>query len=78
MNSSTARAAAQAPGPLLVMQGIEKSYAMGSELQPVLRGIDLTLERGEFLSILGPSGSGKSTLMNIIGVWMCPPPAATT
>ena len=67
MSSSTARAAAQAPGPLLVMQGIEKSYAMGSELQPVLRGIDLTLERGEFLSILGPSGSGKSTLMNIIG-----------
>ena len=67
MSSSTARAAAQTPGPLLVMQGIEKSYAMGSELQPVLRGIDLTLERGEFLSILGPSGSGKSTLMNIIG-----------
>ena len=67
MSSSTARAAAQTPGPLLVMQGIEKSYAMGSELQPLLRGIDLTLERGEFLSILGPSGSGKSTLMNIIG-----------
>ena len=49
------------------MQGIIKRYQMGDELQTVLRGIDLTVKEGEFLSILGPSGSGKSTLMNIIG-----------
>jgi putative ABC transport system ATP-binding protein len=49
------------------MQGIVKQYQMGTELQTVLRGIDLSVSEGEFLSVLGPSGSGKSTLMNIIG-----------
>ncbi|NCB05179.1 MAG: ABC transporter ATP-binding protein, partial [Clostridia bacterium] len=53
--------------PFFRMTYITKSYRMGDELQPVLRGIDLTLHEGEFISILGPSGSGKSTLMNIIG-----------
>lgn len=49
------------------MSGIVKRYQMGDELQTVLRGVDLTVREGEFLSVLGPSGSGKSTLMNIIG-----------
>ena len=49
------------------MRGIVKQYQMGNELQTILKGIDLDIEEGEFLSILGPSGSGKSTLMNIIG-----------
>ena len=49
------------------MTGITKSYWMGDEWSPVLRGIALTIQEGEFLSVLGPSGSGKSTLMNIIG-----------
>ena len=49
------------------MTGITKSYWMGDEWSPVLRGIDLTIQEGEFLSVLGPSGSGKSTLMNILG-----------
>lgn len=53
--------------PFFQMTGITKSYWMGDEWQPVLRGIDLTIREGEFISILGPSGSGKSTLMNIIG-----------
>ncbi len=49
------------------MSNIVKRYRMGDEWQTVLKGVDLTVEKGEFLSILGPSGSGKSTLMNIIG-----------
>ena len=49
------------------MRGIVKQYQMGEEVSTVLKGIDLDIEEGEFLSILGPSGSGKSTLMNIIG-----------
>lgn len=49
------------------MKNIIKSYQMGEETHTVLHGIDLIINKGEFLSILGPSGSGKSTLMNIIG-----------
>ena len=49
------------------MQGINKFYQMGEEQMHILKDIDLEIERGEYLSVLGPSGSGKSTLMNIIG-----------
>ena len=49
------------------MEKINKFYPMGDEMSHVLKDIDLKLEPGEFLSVLGPSGSGKSTLMNIIG-----------
>ena len=53
--------------PFFSMVGIRKSYPLGDESLEVLHGISLTLEKGEYLSVLGPSGSGKSTLMNIIG-----------
>ena len=49
------------------MRNIVKQYQMGEEVQTILKGIDLDITEGEFLSVLGPSGSGKSTLMNIIG-----------
>ncbi|MFQ3673690.1 MAG: ATP-binding cassette domain-containing protein, partial [Aggregatilineales bacterium] len=46
---------------------ITKTYQMGDVKLQVLRGIDLRVAKGEFISIMGPSGSGKSTLMNILG-----------
>ncbi len=49
------------------MEKINKFYQMGEEQAHILKDIDLSLDEGEFLSVLGPSGSGKSTLMNIIG-----------
>lgn len=52
---------------IIDMQGINKSYEMGGESLHVLKDINFTVEKGEFVAILGPSGSGKSTLMNIIG-----------
>ncbi|MFU2181383.1 ATP-binding cassette domain-containing protein [Streptococcus pluranimalium] len=51
----------------LSLQHIHKSYYLGKEEFPVLKGIDLTFDQGDFISILGESGGGKSTLMNIIG-----------
>ena len=51
----------------LELQNIKKSYYLGKEEFPVLNGIDLSFDKGEFVSILGESGGGKSTLMNIIG-----------
>ena len=52
---------------LLCMQDICKSYQVGDGSQQVLFDVNLTVQKGEFVAILGPSGSGKSTLMNIIG-----------
>jgi putative ABC transport system ATP-binding protein len=52
---------------LIDMKSIVKDYKMGETTVHALRGIDVSVEPGEFVSIVGPSGSGKSTLMNVIG-----------
>lgn len=52
---------------MIELKGITKSFQVGKEAIEVLKGIDLSIEAGESVAIMGPSGSGKSTLMNIIG-----------
>ena len=52
---------------IIEIQGVNKGYRLGDDMVPVLKDIDFTVKKGEFVAILGPSGSGKTTLMNIIG-----------
>jgi putative ABC transport system ATP-binding protein len=52
---------------VIVTRNLERQYVMGAEIVHALRGVDVTIRRGEFVAIMGPSGSGKSTLMNLIG-----------
>jgi putative ABC transport system ATP-binding protein len=53
--------------PLIEMRNIERTYVMGDNLVHALRGVDLVIERGASIAIMGQSGSGKSTMMNIMG-----------
>jgi len=53
--------------PLIEMRGIERTYVMGDNLVHALRGVDLKIDKGDSIAIMGTSGSGKSTMMNILG-----------
>ncbi|GER05140.1 hypothetical protein JCM17846_28220 [Iodidimonas nitroreducens] len=55
-------------GAMIRLQGLSKSYQTADIETLALDGIDIAIERGEFVSIMGPSGCGKSTLLNIIGM----------
>ena len=59
--------AVPASRPLIQLESITKTYDSGVNAVQALRGVDMTIEGGEFVSIIGPSGSGKSTLMHILG-----------
>jgi putative ABC transport system ATP-binding protein len=53
--------------PIVTMQNVVKEYHLGETVVQALRGVSLTVEKGDFISIAGPSGSGKTTLLNLLG-----------
>jgi putative ABC transport system ATP-binding protein len=54
--------------PVIALNGLTKRYGLGEAEHTVLDGMDLTIEKGEFIAIMGPSGCGKTTLLNILGL----------
>jgi len=60
--------AASSAGPQIDLAGIRRSFRLGDSTVHALAGIDLAIDAGEYLSVMGPSGSGKSTLLNVLGL----------
>ena len=63
---AAAEPAAPSREPLVAIRGLTKYYVRGDQVIPVLVGIDLDIEAGDFVALMGPSGSGKSTLLNLL------------
>ncbi len=54
--------------PFITTQALSKEYLLGKTIVPALRGVDVSIEKGEYLCVAGPSGAGKSTFLNLIGL----------
>ncbi|MFO1044702.1 MAG: ABC transporter ATP-binding protein [Planctomycetaceae bacterium] len=65
---ASARETIAMPEPQIAAFSVEKAYRKGEHLVPVLHGVDISIRKGEFLSIVGQSGSGKSTLLHLLGL----------
>jgi putative ABC transport system ATP-binding protein len=61
-------AAKQTPPPVIVLKKLKKRFGVGDAEHYAIDGIDLTIQKGEFIAIMGPSGCGKTTLLNILGL----------
>ena len=56
------------PDTIIRLENISKSYSQGDTVIPVIKNLNVTIQEGKFISVIGPSGSGKSTLLNVIGL----------
>jgi len=56
------------PETIIKLENISKSYSQGGSVIPVIENLNVTIQEGEFIAVIGPSGSGKSTLLNVIGL----------